>query len=81
MSGHHTFLTLSEHLPAPCAGLDPFHVPTAILLWQRTAWTEDLAEYRIEVHGLKSAAANLGAMKLSEKAKAHEQAAIDGDVE
>ena len=45
------------------------------------ARAEDLAEYRIEVHGLKSAAANLGAMKLSEKAKAHEQAAIDGDVE
>ena len=45
------------------------------------AHAEKLTEYRIEVHGLKSAAANLGAMELSAKAKAHEQAAIDGDVE
>jgi CheY-like chemotaxis protein/HPt (histidine-containing phosphotransfer) domain-containing protein len=35
--------------------------------------------YRIEVHGLKSALANVGVMGLSETAKALEQAAFDGD--
>ncbi|MDR3230171.1 MAG: response regulator, partial [Synergistaceae bacterium] len=35
--------------------------------------------YRVEVHGLKSALANVGVMGLSETAKALEQAAFDGD--
>ena len=39
----------------------------------------ELRSYEIEVHGLKSAAANIGAKKLSEEAKTHEYAAKDGD--
>lgn len=38
---------------------------------------EDWKNYRIEVHALKSASANLGAMKLSVKAKAQEDAAAE----
>ncbi len=38
---------------------------------------EDVKNYRIEVHALKSASANIGAMALSEKAKAQEDAAIE----
>lgn len=41
---------------------------------------EDVKNYRIEVHALKSASANLGAMALSGKAKAQEDAAIAEDV-
>lgn len=37
--------------------------------------------YETEVHGLKSASANIGAMKLSLEAKAHEMAAEGGDYE
>lgn len=39
----------------------------------------DLKNYEIEVHGLKSAAANIGADPLSAKAKAHEMAAKEGN--
>jgi len=39
----------------------------------------DIKNYEIEVHGLKSAAANVGADHLSEFAKAHEAAARAGD--
>lgn len=37
--------------------------------------------YEIEVHGLKSASANIGAMKLSNLAKKHEEAMIEKDWE
>ncbi|MDE7212032.1 MAG: response regulator, partial [Lachnospiraceae bacterium] len=40
---------------------------------------EDIKNYRIEVHGLKSASANIGAMELSGKAKEQEDAAIAED--
>ncbi|MDO5154398.1 MAG: ATP-binding protein [Eubacteriales bacterium] len=40
---------------------------------------EDYKNYRIEVHALKSASANIGAMALSQKAKALEDAAIAGE--
>ena len=39
----------------------------------------DLPGYRVEVHGLKSASANIGAMELSELARAQENAADRGD--
>lgn len=41
----------------------------------------DYKNYEVEVHGLKSASANVGAMKLSACAKAHEMAASGGDIE
>lgn len=41
----------------------------------------DLPNYQIEVHGLKSASANIGAMKLSAIAREHENAAAGGDTE
>ncbi len=41
---------------------------------------EDFHNYKIEVHGLKSASANLGIMELSRMAKAHEEAADRGDL-
>ena len=41
---------------------------------------EDYTDYGIEVHGLKSASANVGAMELSAQAKEHEDAAVRGDV-
>lgn len=40
---------------------------------------EDFQTYGVEVHGLKSASANMGAMELSAQAKEHEFAAKDGD--
>lgn len=40
---------------------------------------KDYGVYRIEVHGLKSASANVGAMELSAQAKRHEDAAAEGD--
>ncbi len=46
-------------------------------LAQRREWKN----YRIEVHALKSASANLGAMSLSRKAKAQEEAAVSQDEE
>ena len=39
----------------------------------------DLLHYQIEVHGLKSASANIGAMDVSEMARAQENAAAQGD--
>ncbi len=39
----------------------------------------DLSRYRTEVHGLKSAAANIGAMEVSNLARAQENAAAQGD--
>ncbi len=41
----------------------------------------DISRYQIEVHGLKSASANIGAMDVSAMARAQEQAAIQGDRE
>ncbi len=40
---------------------------------------ENYGDYGIEVHGLKSASANVGAMSLSALARAHEEAADRGD--
>ena len=42
---------------------------------------EDYETYGVEVHGLKSASANIGAMELSARAKEHEDAAVRGDKE
>lgn len=42
---------------------------------------EDYENYRIETHALKSAAANLGALELSDKAKLMEEAATNQDVD
>lgn len=42
---------------------------------------KDILRYQIEVHGLKSASANIGAMEVSAMARAHENAAVQGDVE
>ena len=41
----------------------------------------DVARYCVEVHGLKSASANIGAMKVSDMARAQENAASKGDTE
>ncbi|MCI8506479.1 MAG: response regulator [Lachnospiraceae bacterium] len=41
----------------------------------------DLLRYQIEVHGLKSASANIGAMKVSAMARTQENAAVQGDTE
>lgn len=41
----------------------------------------DYQNYRIEVHGLKSASANIGAMELSSQARELEEAAVRGDEE
>ncbi len=41
---------------------------------------EDITDYGIEVHGLKSASANVGAMELSAQAREHEEAAMRGDI-
>ena len=41
----------------------------------------DIARYQVEVHGLKSASANIGAMDVSNMARAHENAAAQGDME
>ncbi len=41
----------------------------------------DLSRYRTEVHGLKSAAANIGAMEVSNLARAQENAAAQGDTQ
>lgn len=42
---------------------------------------ENYKDYEIEVHGLKSASANLGIMGLSRMAKEHEKAAAEGDID
>ena len=41
----------------------------------------DLTRYQVEVHGLKSASANIGAMEVSSLARAQENAAAQGDTE
>lgn len=41
----------------------------------------DLSGYQVEVHGLKSASANIGAMEVSDMARAQEYAAAQGDRE
>ena len=41
----------------------------------------DILRYQIEVHGLKSASANIGAMEVSAMARTHENAAVQGDRE
>lgn len=41
----------------------------------------DLESYCVEVHGLKSASANIGAMKVSNMAREHENAAQRGDAD
>ncbi len=46
-------------------------------LLQELIRTKDLNRYEIEVHGLKSAAASIGAAGLSELARLHEQHALD----
>ncbi|MDE5820789.1 MAG: Hpt domain-containing protein, partial [Lachnospiraceae bacterium] len=42
---------------------------------------QDYHDYEIEVHGLKSASANIGAMRLSAMAKEHEMAAGQSDAD
>ncbi len=41
----------------------------------------DISRYCVEVHGLKSASANIGAMEVSKRARAQEHAADQGDTE
>ena len=41
----------------------------------------DLANYRVVVHAIKSTSLTIGAVELSEKAKALELAAADGDAD
>ena len=41
----------------------------------------DISRYCVEVHGLKSASANIGAMEVSDMARAQENAAAQGDQE
>ncbi len=50
-------------------------------LVEKLLYEEDFKNYEIEVHGLKSAAANIGAKEFSELAKKHEFAAKEGDYE
>ena len=50
-------------------------------LLRELAAQADLSDYRTEVHGLKSAAANIGAMEVSNLARAQENAAAQGDRE
>ena len=48
-------------------------------LLERLVGEEDFKNYEIEVHGLKSASANIGAYEFSDLAKSHEYAAKEGD--
>ena len=48
-------------------------------LLEQLVHDEDFKNYEIEVHGLKSASANIGAYDFSELAKSHEFAAKEGD--
>ena len=50
---------------------------TALL--EQLVKVEDFKNYEIEVHGLKSASANIGAFEFSELAKSHEFAAKEGN--
>lgn len=54
-------------------------VPKLEKLYSENMTEEDMKNYRMEVHSLKSSAATVGAMELSELAKAQEMAAIDRD--
>lgn len=47
----------------------------------RELMESDILQYQIEVHGLKSASANIGAMKVSAMAREQENAAAQGDRE
>jgi CheY-like chemotaxis protein/HPt (histidine-containing phosphotransfer) domain-containing protein len=47
----------------------------------KAGWESQVDGYRIWVHGLKSASANIGALELSALARAQEDAAKQGDVE
>ena len=59
-----------------------FHHTAALPeLLRELAAQADLSGYRTEVHGLKSAAANIGAMEVSNLARAQENAAAQGDRE
>lgn len=51
-----------------------------VALYDAIAQADNLALYRIEVHGLKSTAATVGALLLSKIARLLEVAAINGDV-
>jgi len=50
-----------------------------IRILQELFQKEDMENYRIEVHGLKSASANMGALKISSMAKEQEMAILRGD--
>lgn len=50
-------------------------------LLRELSGSSDLPRYCVEVHGLKSASANIGAMRVSELARGQEQAASQGDAE
>ena len=50
-------------------------------LLRELSGSSDLSRYCVEVHGLKSASANIGAMRVSELARGQEQAANQGDAE
>lgn len=52
-----------------------------LVLLNKLYQEKDYKNYEIEVHGLKSASANMGAMKVSAAARAHEEAAVRGDEE
>ncbi len=52
-----------------------------VILIKKLAEEEDLKNYEIEVHGLKNAAASVGAMELSVLAKTHEKEAHEGNLE
>lgn len=47
----------------------------------KLAGEHNYKRYQVEVHGLKSASANIGAKDLSAEALQHEEAAIHGDIE
>lgn len=56
-------------------------VPKLERLYSENMTEEDMKNYRMEVHSLKSSAATVGAMELSELAKTQEMAAIDRNME
>ncbi len=51
------------------------------VLLAELAASDDISRYQTEVHGLKSASANVGAMEVSNMARAQENAAARGDTE
>lgn len=50
-----------------------------LALLEKLVREDDFKNYEIEVHGIKSASANIGAKEFSELAKSHEFAAKEGD--